>query len=160
MFLKPTYSVKGDISQLDIEQLYGDGIRGLIIDLDSTLMAPKSGVIDPTTQEWIGRARERFQMIVLTNNKRESYINNASTVLSMKVIGYAAKPWKAGFKQALDALGLPPDSVAVVGDRPLTDIWGGVLSDMRTVLVRPLACIVEPSWKTFFRNLEHVFIRQ
>lgn len=160
MFLKPTYSVKGDISQLDIDQLYADGIRGLIIDLDSTLMAPKSGTIDPVTQEWIDRARGRLQMVVLTNNKRESYIANASAVLGMTVIGYAAKPWRPGFKQALEALGLAPSEVAVVGDRPLTDIWGGVLSDMRTVLVRPLACIVEPSWKTFCRNLEHVFIRR
>lgn len=160
MFLKPTYSVPGDISRLDIEQLYADGIRGLIIDLDSTLMAPKSGVIDPVTQEWIARARGRFQMVVLTNNKRESYITNAGKVLDMPVIGWAAKPWKAGFRKALDALNMPPGEVAVVGDRPLTDIWGGELSDMRTVLVRPLACIVEPSIKTFFRNLEHVFIRR
>ncbi|MBX3075910.1 YqeG family HAD IIIA-type phosphatase [Candidatus Obscuribacterales bacterium] len=160
MFLKPTYSVKGDISLLDIEQLYNDGIRGLIIDLDSTLMAPKSGNIDPVTEAWLVRARERFQMVVLTNNKREAYIENASLVLSMPVIGYAAKPWKAGFRKALDALQLPPAEVAVVGDRPLTDIWGGALSDMRTVLVRPLACIVEPSIKTFFRNLEHVFIKR
>jgi hypothetical protein len=99
-------------------------------------------------------------MVVLTNNKREAYILNARDVLSMPVIGYAAKPWRPGFRKALEALNLPPAEVAVVGDRPLTDIWGGVLSDMRTVLVRPLSCIVEPSIKTFFRNLEHVFIRR
>jgi len=160
MFLKPTYSSPGDISTLDIEQLYNDGVRGLIMDLDSTLMAPKSGSIDPLTEAWLARARGKFQLICLTNNKRPEYIDNASVVLDMVVIGYAAKPWRPGFQKALDALGLPPDQVAVVGDRPLTDIWGGVLSDMRTVLVRPLSCIVEHPLKTFCRNLEHVFIKR
>ena len=160
MFLKPTYSAPGDVTTIDIEQLCTGGIKGLIVDLDSTLMAPKSGVITKETEAWLDAARLRFKIIVLSNNKRKDYLSNASDVLKMQVIGHAAKPWKAGFRQALDALGLPPEEVAVVGDRPLTDIWGGELSDMKTVLVRPLACIVEPSWKTFFRNLEHVFIKR
>lgn len=160
MFLKPTYSSPGDLTTLDIEQLCNDGIKGLIIDLDSTLMEPKSGKITPQVEAWLAVARGRLKMVVLTNNHRESYIANAATVLNMKVIGHAAKPWRPGFKQALEALQLPPEAVAVVGDRPLTDIWGGVLSDMRTVLVRPLSTIVEPSIKTFFRNLEHVFIKR
>lgn len=160
MFLKPTYSSPGDITTLDIEQLSDDGVKGLILDLDSTLMAPKTGTITTELEVWLDQARNRFKMVVLTNNKRDDYISNARTVLDMEVIGYAAKPWRPGFRRALAVLELPPDEVAVVGDRPLTDIWGGAMSDMRTVLVRPLSTIVEPSWKTFFRNLEHVFIRR
>ena len=160
MFLKPTYSSPGDLTTLDIDLLCNEGIKGLILDLDSTLMEPKSGKLTPQVEQWLAGARGRLKMVVLTNNHRQSYIDNASKVLNMEVIGHAAKPWRQGFRQALAILELPPDSVAVVGDRPLTDIWGGVLSDMRTVLVRPLSTIVEPSIKTFCRNLEHVFIRR
>ncbi|MBX9667152.1 MAG: YqeG family HAD IIIA-type phosphatase [Candidatus Obscuribacterales bacterium] len=160
MFLKPTYVTTGDITTLDIELLCNDGIKGLIIDLDSTLMESGKGRITTETDAWLQLARPRLKMIVLTNNKRQDYIDNAGSVLNMPVIGYAAKPWKAGFRQALAALELPPEEVAVIGDRPLTDIWGGRRSNMRTVLVRPLSSIVEPSWKTFFRQLEHVFIRR
>jgi uncharacterized protein len=160
MFLKPTYSSPGDLTTLDIEQLCSDGIKGLILDLDSTLMEPKSGKLTPQVESWLADARGRLKMVCLTNNRRPAYIENARKVLAMEVIGSAAKPWRPGFRQALEVLQLPPDSVAVVGDRPLTDIWGGVLSDMKTVLVRPLSTIVEPSIKTFCRNLEHVFIRR
>ncbi len=159
MFLKPTYVTRGDITTLDIDLLCNDGIKGLIIDLDSTLMESGKGKVTAETEAWLEQARPRVKMIVLTNNKRKDYITNAGTVLNMQVIGYAAKPWRPGFQQALTALGLPPEEVAVIGDRPLTDIWGGRRSNMRTVLVRPLSSIVEPSWKTFLRQLEHVFIR-
>lgn len=159
MFLKPTYFIDGDITTLDIEQLCADGIKGLIIDLDSTLMESKSGVITTETSIWLEAARLRLKMVVLSNNKRMDYLKGASTVLGMEVIGHAAKPFAQGFKQALKVLDLPPEEVAVIGDRPLTDILGGKWSNMRTVLVRPLATIVEPRWKSFLRNVERIVIR-
>lgn len=159
MLLRPTFSIDGDINDIDIDQLHAEGIRGLILDLDSTIMAPKSGEIDPDTINWLARARTRFKMMVLTNNKRDEYIKEAGTLLEMEVIGRAAKPFRAGFTQALACLELPPEEVAVIGDRPLTDILGGQMSSMRTVLVRPLRCIVEPRWKTCLRNMERLFIR-
>ena len=48
MFLKPTYLIAGDVTDIDIDELSRSGIKGLILDLDSTLVAPKSAQI---TQE-------------------------------------------------------------------------------------------------------------
>jgi len=160
MFLKPTYFIHGDLTKVDIDQLYGDGVRGLILDLDSTIMAPKSGAITMEAAEWLDRARPKFKMLVLSNNKREDYLKNAETLLAMEVLGYAKKPWKSGFARALEVLDMPPHEVAAIGDRPLTDILGGQWAGMKTVLVKPLASIVEPSWKTFFRNCERALARE
>ncbi|SRR5579883_2808065 len=159
MFLKPTYFIDGDITSVDIERLSHDGVKGLIIDLDSTLMESKSGSITDETRDWLERARPLFAIVVLSNNKRDEYLQGASTVLAMKIIGHAAKPFPSGFNQALTILDLPPEEVAVIGDRPLTDILGGQLAKMKTVLVRPLKSIKEPSWKTFFRNVERIVVR-
>jgi predicted HAD superfamily phosphohydrolase YqeG len=54
---------------------------------------------------------------------------------------------------------LQANQIAVVGDRPLTDIWGGQRSGMKTVLVRILKSQKEPRWKTSIRNMERLFIR-
>lgn len=43
MLIRPTYYIDGDITDLDQEMLLEAGIKGLILDLDSTLMAPKTG---------------------------------------------------------------------------------------------------------------------
>lgn len=160
MFLKPTYFIHGDLTTVDIDQLYSDGVRGLVLDLDSTIMAPKSGAITMEAAEWLDRARPKFKMLVLSNNKREDYLKNAETLLDMEVLGYAKKPWKSGFARALEVLDMPPQEVAAIGDRPLTDILGGQWAGMKTVLVKPLASIVEPSWKTFFRNCERALARE
>ncbi|MBK9771692.1 MAG: hypothetical protein IPP57_12885 [Candidatus Obscuribacter sp.] len=45
MFLKPTYLIDGDITDVDLEKLSQDGIKGLILDLDSTIMAPHSAAL-------------------------------------------------------------------------------------------------------------------
>jgi uncharacterized protein len=160
MLLKPTYFIDGDITRVDIDRLYQDGIRGLILDLDSTIMAPKSGAVTLEATEWLDRARTKFKMMVLSNNKRDDYLQNAKTLLSMEVLGSAKKPFRSGFERALEVLEMPPHEVAAIGDRPLTDILGGQWAGTKTVLVKPLACIVEPSWKTFFRNLERTLARE
>lgn len=159
MLIKPTYSIDGDVTDIDLDALYESGLRGLIFDLDSTLMESKTGVITSAVGDWLGKARPRFKMIVLSNNKRLDYLDAVSLVLDMKVIGHAAKPFRSGFTQALTELALPPEEVAIIGDRPLTDILGGQMSGLSTVLVKPLKTIQDPAWKSFLRNLERSLIR-
>jgi len=160
MLITATYYIDGDITDLDVERLAGDGVKGLILDLDSTLMAPKAGSITDATSHWLDQARSRFKMIILSNNKRPDYLEGVENLLGIEIIGHAAKPFRQGFTRALERLEMPADAVAVVGDRALTDILGGNLSNMRTVLVMPHKSIVESSWKTCLRNLERSLIRR
>jgi HAD superfamily phosphatase (TIGR01668 family) len=159
MFLKPTYLIDGDITDIDLDRLAADGIRGLILDLDSTLVAPCSGVLTEEVQAWLKRARSMFQMAIVSNNKRDPYLEQIRSLVDIPTIGRAAKPRRGGFRQALEILELEPQEVAVVGDRPLTDVWGGQRAGMKTVLVRPLKTMTEPGWITFFRNLERLVIK-
>ena len=159
MILRPTYLIDGDVTEVDLDRLQADGIKGIIFDLDSTLLAPRSGVLTHAVAEWLDRARQRFRVAVVSNNKRQTYIDQVKLLLDMPLIAYAAKPSRRGFRQALQIMQLEPSQVAVIGDRPLTDVWGGQRSGMKTVLVWPLRSIVEPSWITFFRKLERLVIK-
>ena len=53
----------------------------------------------------------------------------------MPTVGMAGKPSRRGFLAALEILKLPASEVAVIGDRPLTDVWGGQRAGMKTILV-------------------------
>ncbi len=77
----------------------------------------------------------------------------------MIVLGRAAKPSAKLFLQVLEMFKLRADEVVVVGDRPLTDVWGGQRAGMKTILVWPLKSMNEPSWILFFRKLERCFIK-
>lgn len=159
MFLRPDYLIDGDVTDIDLSRLSADGVKGLIFDLDSTLLAPRSGVLTTQVAEWLIRAREAFKVAIVSNNKKEAYIEQVKLLLDMPLIGFAAKPSRRGFRLALELMQLDPHEVAVIGDRPLTDVWGGHRSGMKTILVWPLKTMDEPGWITFFRKLERLVIK-
>ncbi|NJL73543.1 MAG: YqeG family HAD IIIA-type phosphatase [Candidatus Competibacteraceae bacterium] len=159
MFLKPTYLIAGDITDIDIEELSRIGIKGLILDLDSTLVAPKSAQITEEAREWLDRARQRFQIAIASNNKNEAYLDLVRKDLAITIVGRAKKPSRQAFHRLLQDFGLTAGEVAVIGDRPLTDIWGGQRAGMKTILVDTLKTMVEPDWKRSIRKLERIFIR-
>jgi HAD superfamily phosphatase (TIGR01668 family) len=158
-FLKPTIVVDGDVTDINLEQLRADGIRGIVLDLDSTIVAPRSGVLTPEAAEWLTRARSHFKLAVVSNNKKAEYLTAVQKVLEMPVVGNARKP---GLKVLLDVLAqleLTPAECVLIGDRPLTDIFAGQRAGMKTVLVYPLKTMNEPGWIGFVRRLERLFIK-
>jgi len=159
MFFRPTYLIEGDVTDIQLAKLKADGVRGLIFDLDSTLVAPRSGHVTEDVERWLTEARQTFKVAIVSNNKKEPYLEHIRSLLDMPTIGKAAKPSRKGFYDALTQLGLEPREVAVIGDRPLTDVWGGQRAGMKTVLVWPLKSMNEPSWITFFRKLERLVIK-
>jgi uncharacterized protein len=158
MLPRPTYLIRGDVTDIDLDLLHSDGIRGLIFDLDSTLVAPRSGRLTEDVAGWLARAKDRFKVAVVSNNARAPYLERVRNLLEMPVIGAAAKPRRRGFMEALEMFGLPAAQVAVIGDRPLTDVWGGQRAGMKTVLVWPLKSMNEPSWLTALRKLERYLL--
>ncbi|MBN9395518.1 MAG: YqeG family HAD IIIA-type phosphatase [Candidatus Melainabacteria bacterium] len=159
MFLKPDYLIDGDITDIDLDRLAADGIKGLILDLDSTIMAPKSGIITDDVADWLARAQARFAMAVASNNKNTAYLEKVQQVLTMPIIFRAAKPSRKAFLKLVLDFDLKPSEIAVIGDRPLTDIWGGKRAGMKTILVRVLKTMQEPVWKSRMRNMERIFIK-
>lgn len=159
VLLRPTYLINGDVTDIDLAQLKQDGLRGLIFDLDSTLMAPHSGKITPQVAVWLHEARDNFQVAIVSNNKRAKYIDEVRELLQMPVIGKAAKPRRWAFFEVLKSWELEAGQVAVIGDRPLTDVLGGQRAGMKTVLVWPLKTMREPEWITMMRKLERCVIR-
>lgn len=161
-FVKPTQVIHGFVTQIDLHALWDQGIRGFIFDLDNTLMEPHSQTfaIREDVALWLSTLSDKgFKSFLLTNNKREEYSKKAAAVLKMPVIWYAAKPNPEKFHQALSELNLPASQVAVVGDRPLTDIWGGQRIGAHTILVEPLRKGQEPPAIQFLRALERSLIR-
>lgn len=159
MFLRSTYVIDGDVTDIDLDQLQKDGVKGLIFDLDSTLVAPHAGKLTDDVSVWLKQARDNFQVAVVSNNKRDAYIQEVGILLDMHCVGWAAKPSTKAFLDVLARFQLAPHEVAVIGDRPLTDVWGGLRAGMKTILVMPLKSMNEPEWIRVFRRLERWFIR-
>lgn len=158
-FLKPTLIYEdGDVTKVRLDDLKKLNVEGLILDLDNTIMAPKSARLELPVQYWLEVMKKNFKIVVLTNNSKAFYLEAVREVLKLPVIGPVKKPWTIG--NALEILNLSPDKIAIIGDRPLTDIWLGQRYGFKTVLVRALTADIEPKWKYLLRKLEWSFVRK
>lgn len=159
MFLKPNLIVS-DITTIDLDELKRQGVRGFIFDLDNTIMAPHAGTLEDRIEAWLAILQaEGFKCLVLSNNKKADYCKVAEEVLKIPVIPHAKKPRRSEFRRALEILGLSAREVAMVGDRPLTDIWVGQRMGSYTILVDPLIKHSERIYIKFLRRMERLFIQ-
>jgi uncharacterized protein len=156
--LSPTYLVQGTVEKLDIEQLVADGVKGLILDLDNTVMRPRSGAFCEIVGPWLQKAKAAgLKMIIVTNNNNEQYLSSLDLLLQnheLEMIIKAAKPRPEKLLQALKKLDLRPEQVCIVGDRVLTDVLGGIKIGSKTAFVRPLLGKKENLLFRLLRKLE------
>jgi HAD superfamily phosphatase (TIGR01668 family) len=159
LLVKPSLVID-DITALDLNALKAQGIRGFIFDLDNTIVAPHAIVPEARITAWLTILQaEGFRCIVLSNNKKHDYCRQAETALGIPVIAAAAKPRRAAFRKALELLDLQATEVAMVGDRPLTDIWVGQRMGSYTILVDPLIKKSEKVYIQWLRRLERLFLK-
>jgi len=158
LLVKPTRIVR-HVTDINLEELWDAGIRGFIFDLDNTIMAPNTGKLEEDVSGWLQHIQDKgFKAIVVSNNPLAFYTQQAQQVLNMPVLGNAAKPRRKSLRKALEHLELTPNQVVVVGDRPLTDIWGGQRLGTFTILVDPLTKHQESGVVKLLRKLERLFV--
>lgn len=134
MFLKPDYNLK-NIYEIDFNELKTKGVKCLMFDLDSTVMMSKSGKFMPETLEWFKTFLNDFEVAIISNNKRDEYIENANKIAPCLVVGKANKPNPKVMGEYLKSINVEPSQAVMIGDRPLTDILAGKLLGCKTILV-------------------------
>ena len=157
MFLKPDYNLK-NVYEINFEELKRQGIKCLMFDLDSTIMVSKSANFLPETLEWFNTFLNDFEVAIISNNKNELYIENASKLAPCKVIGKADKPNPKIMREYLKSIDIEPQNAVMIGDRPLTDILAGKLLGCKTILVGSINPTENLPTK-FVRALERSTIR-
>jgi HAD superfamily phosphatase (TIGR01668 family) len=127
------------VLDLNIDELKSIGIRGIIFDLDNTLVEWKKDKLDPEVVALIRRFKaEGFQMCILSN-ALEYRVEVVAGLLDIPYVSGAIKPRKPSFRKALELLGTTPETTAVVGDQLFTDILGGNRMQLVTIWTLPLS---------------------
>ena len=159
MFLKPDFNLVC-VKDIDINMLEKLGAKAILFDLDSTVMASKSGVFEPWILEMFDKLSEKFVVAILSNNKKIEYIEKAKCQCNIDVIGHANKPSPKSLLNYLATKNIEPKNAVMVGDRPLTDIVAGKLAGSKTILVDSITRETEPKLTRFVRFLERLTIRK
>ena len=80
-------------------------------------------------------------------------------ILGLDVVGLAAKPLPFGYFRAVKKLKIKRKNVAIVGDQIFTDVMGGNLSGVKTILVTDITPEDKPFFK-FKRKLEKKLLKR
>lgn len=123
---------------IDLKDLKKRGIKGIITDLDNTLIEWNVPMASPDLARWLKQVEaEGFKLVVVSNN-REDRVRRFCQPLDLPFISRARKPLRASFQKAETLLGLSREEIAVIGDQLLTDVLGGNRLGYYTILVVPL----------------------
>jgi HAD superfamily phosphatase (TIGR01668 family) len=152
MLFTPTLRVHGAV-EIDAIILEQHDIKGLILDLDNTLSLHGHPLEKEGVYEWLTQMRELgIPMMVVSNNTRKR-VKPLTDKLGLSCITFGLKPLTRGINKAVKTLGVPKHQVALIGDQIFTDILGGNLAKVKTILVEPFEIEKKPTIR-FKRLLE------
>lgn len=121
------------------EKLKKQGIKGIITDLDNTLVEWDRPEATPEIIEWLKAMKEADILVTIVSNNHDPRVKLFCEPLGIPFVSRARKPLRSPFIKALDMMGIKKEEAVVIGDQLLTDILGGNRKGLHTILVAPVA---------------------
>ncbi|QUH26670.1 YqeG family HAD IIIA-type phosphatase [Serpentinicella alkaliphila] len=146
------------IFEIDLKKLKDNNIKGLIIDIDNTLVAWDIKYASEDTKKWLlNLLKEGFKVCLVSNNTEDRVVT-FNEELKLPAIHRANKPRRGAFRKAMTKMGTDINCTAIIGDQIFTDILGGNRMGIYTVLVVPIES-KEFWWTTLVRRVERHVLR-
>lgn len=152
--LQPDLVLHGSILSLTPEILKQYHLKGLVLDVDETLVPLRVPQASAELIHWVEEIGQVASLWLVSNNLNLPRIGNIAKILNLPYIAGAAKPSRRKLRQAVTAMNLPVEQVAMVGDRLFTDVLAGNRLGMFTILVEPIIDPNAPLRSYPIRNLE------
>lgn len=159
MLLTPNMQVR-KITDITIETLRENNIKGMILDVDNTLIdldrVPLEGI-----KEWMDNMKnEGIKFCIASNSLKKDKIEKVAKMLDIPYVHFSAKPTKIGLKKAKQILGIENSkNIAEVGDQLFTDVLGTNRMKMFSILTEPL-CEEKVKINNLKRKLEKRVLRR
>ena len=129
-YLDSTYSI-------DFEELYRKGFRGIIFDIDNTLV-PHGAPADKRAEELFARLKKiGFSCCLLSNNQYER-VSSFNQNIQVYFIENAHKPSRKNYQKAMELMGTDLENTVFIGDQLFTDVYGAKRTGIHNILVKPI----------------------
>lgn len=123
--------------EIDFDAWYRDGYRGVIFDIDNTLV-PHGAPADERAKGLFLHLKDLgFRAVLLSNNK-EPRVKMFHDDVHVPYIHKAGKPGIRNYCRAMELMGCDSSNTLFVGDQLFTDVWGARRAGIRTILVKPI----------------------
>ena len=135
MFFPDTYVASTYV--IDFEKLYEDGVRGLIFDIDNTLV-PHGEPADQRAVALFAKLKEIGFECCLISNNQEPRVKMFNEKIQVNYVYNAHKPSVKNYFKAMGIMGTDQSNTVFIGDQLFTDGWGAKRSGIRNILVKPI----------------------
>ena len=122
---------------IPFEKLYEEGYRGVIFDIDNTLV-PHGAPADDRARKLFARLADIGFSSCLISNNQEARVKMFNRDIGTNYIYNAHKPSTKNYVRAMDIMGTDRTNTIFVGDQLFTDVWGAKRAGIRNILVRPI----------------------
>lgn len=122
-------------------------LSAVLLDVDNTLAVYGKPEPAPGILEWIQMLKQDGISVIIVSNNTKERVAPFAGQLGLDFICWGCKPLGFGIRKACRKLGVTRRDAAMVGDQILTDIVGGNLQRMTTILVEPFELEQSPLFK-------------
>ena len=122
---------------IPFEQLYEQGFRGVIFDIDNTLV-PHGAPADERARKLFQRLSDIGFATCLISNNQEGRVKMFNRDIGTRYIYNAHKPSTKNYIRAMEMMGTDRRNTLFVGDQLFTDVWGAKRAGIHNILVKPI----------------------
>lgn len=123
--------------EIDFEELYRRGFRGILFDIDNTLV-PHDAPAQERSIRLFERLREIGFSTCLISNNKEFRVALFARELETPYVYKAGKPRRSGYQKGMERMGTGVSDTLFVGDQLFTDVWGANRTGLYSILVKPM----------------------
>ncbi|MBQ2451007.1 MAG: YqeG family HAD IIIA-type phosphatase [Lachnospiraceae bacterium] len=123
--------------EIDFEGLYRKGYRGVIFDIDNTLV-PHGEPADERAIAFFKKMHEMGYATLMLSNNKEPRVKMFCEAVNAPYIFKGGKPKTEGYFKAMEVLGTTKENTLFVGDQIFTDVWGANRAGIYSFLVKPI----------------------
>lgn len=123
--------------KIPFEKMYEEGIRGVLFDVDNTLV-PHGAPADQRAKQLFVDLESMGMKYCLISNNKEKRVASFNEEIGAPYLFNAHKPSTKNYKKAMEIMGTDAKNSAFVGDQLFTDVWGAKRAGMLSILVMPM----------------------
>lgn len=132
---RPKLIVKS-IYEIDFAALKARGFKGLILDIDDTLIPREINDVYPRIFEWVvARKEEGFKICLTSNSRHPLRVKYIGDTLGVPGLHLSFKPLPFAFWKSLEILKTRPEETIMIGDQLFMDILGANILNIYSIFI-------------------------